>query len=84
MTPSRQFAESVKYTARPIILIPASSGEIVIMEAFGARREYICTLPPAELARWAKEDFARQTSLQKEAMRPKIPNLDLDKLDFIL
>jgi len=82
MTPELQFAESVKYTARPIVLIPVN-GNFVIMEAYGTRREPICTVPPAELAAWAVADFARQRSRRAEAMKPRPNKIDLD-IDFTL
>jgi len=87
MTPSRQFAESVKYTARPVILIPSNGGLVItIMEAYGATREYICTIPSAELTRWVENDFARQRSCRALAMKPRPPivKIDLDLFDFEL
>ena len=84
MTPELQFAESVKYTARPIILIPVDGG-FVIMEAYGTCRKPLCTIPSAELARWAVDDFARQRSCRAEAMKPRPAEIDLDlDIDFTL
>ncbi len=84
MTPELQFAESVKYTARPIVLIPVDGG-FVIMEAYGTRRELLCTIPPAELARWVADDFARQRSCRAEAMKPQPGKIVLDlDIDFTL
>ncbi len=67
MTPARQFAESVKYTARPVILIPFE-GSFIIMESYSFRRDYICTIPAAELAVWATDDFTRQRSRKDRAL----------------
>ncbi len=83
MTPQRQFAESVKYTARPIVIIPVEDG-FVIMEVAGYHRTYLCTIPAAELAVWVWDDFVRQRSCRAEAMKPKAPALDLDSFDFKL
>lgn len=87
MTPAQQFAESVKYTARPVIIIPFS-GQFVIMSVRLANRDYIGTFSPAELARWAENDFARQQSLQEAAKAKEIARnfllpSDLD-IDFTL
>ena len=83
MTPQRQFAESVKYTARPLILIPVE-GDFIIMEVAGYHRTILCTISAAELAAWAKADFARQQSLRDKAMKPQPFALDLDCFDFEL
>ncbi len=83
MTPQRQFAESVKYTAQPIILIPVEAG-FIIMEVTGYKRNYLRTVTPAELAAWATNDFARQQSLRAEAMKRQPLALDLDCFDFKL
>ena len=82
MTPERQFAESVKYTARPLVIILIND-QFVIMKAYGTRREPICTIPPAELARWATDDFSRQRSWPEEGMKSKAPLVSLD-IDFDL
>ena len=85
MTPIPQFAESVKYTARPVVLIPVLDDHIVVMEAYGTRRKYICTIPSAELAAWAAADFTRQRSRRTEAMKPRPPKIILDlDIDFTL
>ena len=82
MTPQRQFAESVKYTPRPIILIPTDDS-FVVMEAYGTRRDYICEVPSDELAQWVREDF---TALRPQRQTPAPPTLDLqmnlDDLDL--
>jgi len=83
MTPELQFAESVKYTARPVIIIPVDGG-FIIMEAYGTHREPLCTIPSAELARWAEDDFARQRSRRAEAMKPRPPIVDLNLIDIVL
>ena len=77
MTSQRQFAESVKYTPRPLVIIPTEEG-FVIMEAYGIRREYICEVRPDELAQWVREDF---TSCRAERQTPPATaTADIDSL----
>jgi len=92
MTPALQFAESVKYTARPIIVIPTEEG-FMIFAVHGVFRGMLDTVSPAELAGWMEEDFRRQQSRREEELameinksglvqQPPAPKLDLD--DFKL
>lgn len=85
MTPQRQFAESVKYTPRPIVIIPTNDG-FVIMEAYGTRREYICEVRPDELAQWVREDFASHGAERQIPPATAIPDIDslLDILNLDL
>ena len=82
MTPQRQFAESVKYTPRPVVLIPTDEG-FVVMEAYGPRRDYICEVRPDELAQWVREDFAAQR-LQRQTPAHPTPDLQMDLNDLEL
>jgi len=84
MTPQYQFAESTKYSARPVVIIPTEAG-FILFEAYGTTRDYIVTIPSGELARWMEEDFARQRSRRAATKpRPPIVDLDLDSFDFVL
>ena len=76
MTPQRQFAESVKYTPRPVVLIPTEEG-FVVMEAYGTSRDYICEVRPDELAQWAREDFTAHRDQRPQRQTPARPTLDL-------
>ena len=85
MTPQRQFAESVKYTPRPIILIPTDDS-FVVMEAYGTRRDYICEVPSDELAQWVREDFSNQRPKEQKPPATATTNIDslLDTLQLNL
>ena len=85
MTPQRQFAESTKYSIRPVIIIPVEGG-FVLFEAYGTARDYIDTIPSAELGRWVENDFARQRSRREAAIKPRPPivEINLDSIDFEL
>lgn len=81
MTPSLQYAESVKYLARPLALIPVEGG-FEVFAAWGVQREYIGHFSSAELANFLKSDFARQQSQNakiraRECVR-RTPTINLD------
>ena len=86
MTPELQAALSIKYSARPLVIIPSEDLFFVFDNTLDGRK-LLSTFSPAELTDWLRKDFARQRSqmAERKAAERKPILLDLpDDFDFNL
>jgi len=85
MLPDRQFSESMKYLARPIIVIPCPSGELHVYTAYAGAREFIAAIPPEELGKLLADRFeqhkAEYAARHRRATHEPAPTFNFDQLE---